>query len=168
LAFATSWAPTGVYTDSQGPAFVEAAGILYGFHRGADGKLKLMANNYDYQTGVRISSSTSAVDGSPLITADAASAAYDSSTGKVFVAVRTQAGRVQVAEGKAGTGGISSWAWNDLGSTNASPAVVVACNRVHVAVSAGGGVPVRGGGGVAVSAGNIAPIVGGSAIWTIQ
>jgi hypothetical protein len=69
-AFEDSWAPTGVKTDSSGLAFVEAMGILYGFYRdNNDSKLKLSANEYNYQTGASISSWTSTVGSSAEITA---------------------------------------------------------------------------------------------------
>src|ERR1700730_14935549 len=110
LPFATSWVQERVYTKSQGLASVEAAGILYTFYRGDDNTLKLMAGEYNYETGGGLSW-TSNVDNSPMITMGVWKTPYDSSSGKVFVAVRTTSGHVQVAEGKAAPDGISSWTW---------------------------------------------------------
>jgi hypothetical protein len=127
-----TWAPTGIKINTAaGFTVTDVQGILITFHRGFDGTLHVSREFADEKS----------VPGSPQMAAQVSPAAvWDSSSDIVYVAVATNTGELQIAEGKLpstpfGLGLVLGrlWSWSSIGRTARPPDVAIGCGKVVTA-----------------------------------
>jgi hypothetical protein len=120
---AVTWAPTGITSTAPGVAMATLGERILLYYRGSDGLLHASDHLAEGP----------AAPGSPTLSAEAPAAALSATGDRAYVAVRTSAGAVAIAEGDPSAGGLGGPVWATVGEAGLPPSVASGCGRAVAA-----------------------------------